>query len=377
MNLAFFDTIPWDYDAGTAFERPLGGTQSAACYLSIALAARGHSVSLYTSTTTPRVYEGVKCSAYRTIPRNTFASHDAVIVCNGPADICHYLRPQISPQGRLILWVEHAHDQPVLSALSKPEVQAGWDLIVCVSRWQCESMQRHFGLEPNRVLIIRNAIGPAFTNLFPDETAFALAKSSAPVLAYTSTPYRGLGLLASLFPEVRRLDSRLRLRVFSSMKAYGQDESEDPYTRLYAQCRSTPGIEYVGAIPQPMLAESLKSATILAYPNTFPETSCIAVMEAMAAGLMIVTSDLGALPETTMGTGALVPFPPTAWDLPIYVRAYTDQLIASLRKRGRDPRQFSSAMWKQVRAVTTQCIWPVRAAEWEQMLQSRVGSVLI
>ena len=42
MNWVFLDFIRWDYDVATPRERPLGGSQSALCYLAAALARRGH-----------------------------------------------------------------------------------------------------------------------------------------------------------------------------------------------------------------------------------------------------------------------------------------------------------------------------------------------
>ena len=45
MRLAFVDPIDWDYTVQTAFERPLGGSQSALCYLTAALLAEGMSYS--------------------------------------------------------------------------------------------------------------------------------------------------------------------------------------------------------------------------------------------------------------------------------------------------------------------------------------------
>ena len=44
MKIVFFDPVNWDYSPITPFQRPLGGTQSAVCYLSTALAKLGHQV---------------------------------------------------------------------------------------------------------------------------------------------------------------------------------------------------------------------------------------------------------------------------------------------------------------------------------------------
>jgi glycosyltransferase involved in cell wall biosynthesis len=53
-----------------------------------------------------------------------------------------------------------------------------------------------------------------------------------------------------------------------------------------------------GRVSQEKLAEEMLSAGVWLYPTWFHETSCITAMEAQAAGLRIVTSPIGALPET-------------------------------------------------------------------------------
>jgi glycosyltransferase involved in cell wall biosynthesis len=368
VNLAFFDVINWDYDAGTPYERPLGGSQSALSYLAAALGARGHAVTMFSSTTRPRTFQGVKCQSNLPLNPAQFAAFDALIVLNGPADICLALRPHLPAGCRLILWTQCSFDQPAMFPLKRPEVRKEWDTIVCVSQWHAAAMQREYGLDPHRIAVIRNAIAPAFVNLYADAAELARAKTAQAVLTYTSTPFRGLDVLLSVFPDVHRHDPRASLHVYSSLKVYGQDEDGDPYVRLYATCRSSQGVEYHGSLVQSDLAAALKPAMILAYPNTFAETSCIAVMEAMAAGLLVVTSDLGALPETTMEMGVLVPGPRHPGDLEVFARNYRDRLVATMQEIARHPQQHWSARWEQVQAMTTRFTWPVRAAEWEQLL---------
>ena len=183
------------------------------------------------------------------------------------------------------------------------------------------------------------------------------AKGSRLILSYTSTPFRGLDVLIHVFPEVRREFADAELQVFSSMKVYQQDEPGDGYEPIYNWCRQTTGVRYVGSVPQPRLAEELKSATILAYPNTFPETSCIAVMEAMAAGLLVVTSDLGALPETTMGFGRLVAPAADQAGMTGFMERFVDRLKGVLRDRAAAPTEFAAGRFEQVEAINTRCTW--------------------
>jgi glycosyltransferase involved in cell wall biosynthesis len=121
-------------------------------------------------------------------------------------------------------------------------------------------------------------------------------------------------------------------------------------------------------VPQPRLAEELKAVSILAYPNTFAETSCIAVMEAMAAGLMVVTTDLGALPETTMNFGALVAPCTGPEDLRDFALRFLERLRGVLRDRAADPAGFAAARLEQVQAVNAECTWRRRAAQWEEAI---------
>ena len=64
MRLCISDSVPWDYNVETPYHRAFGGMQSAACYLSAALAKQGHEVSLLTHTNRPGTWLGVECLSW-------------------------------------------------------------------------------------------------------------------------------------------------------------------------------------------------------------------------------------------------------------------------------------------------------------------------
>ena len=61
MKIGFLDTYTWDYNIETPYCKPLGGTQSAICYLAEALAAQGNEVFLLNNTSESGMWRGVDC----------------------------------------------------------------------------------------------------------------------------------------------------------------------------------------------------------------------------------------------------------------------------------------------------------------------------
>jgi len=172
--------------------------------------------------------------------------------------------------------------------------------------------------------------------------------------------------LLTAFPAIRAAVPDCRLRVYSSMGVYQVSGAADDYRVLYDLARALPGSEYVGSLPQTALAEALAETDILAYPNTFSETSCISVMEAMAAGCLVVTSNLGALPETTAGFGIMMD---AFSDVVTMAREFTKVLVGAIQLAREKPDRFEDGLRRQQAHARAAYNWAIRAQEWEQALE--------
>lgn len=377
MRVCFIDFANWDYDVSSPLTRPLGGSQSAMCYLAVEMAKAGHQVTVVTgSTKSAGIVMGVEClgshpSQYPTIPQQVF---DAVIALNAPGH-GRSLRAVLPSSTRLILWTQHAANQPVMRLrLSDAEHRDAWDDIVCVSNWQRDDVIAKFGIGQDRVTVIRNAIAPAFEALFTSHSDLVAAKDNDTLrLAYTSTPYRGLKLLSDIFRPYRAINPDAALEVYSSMAVYMEDAAadRDKFAAIYDAVSETDGAELIGSLPQPELAQQLRGAHILAYPNAFPETSCISVMEALAAGMRVVTSDLGALPETCEGFAQLVPISIEIDDVNASIAVnngadYTAEFVHALMRS----TYTTAGLWDQVAHMNLHHTWAIRARQWTEYLNA-------
>ena len=362
FKIAFVDPSQGDYTVETPRKRPLGGSQSALCYLAEELAAAGLAVTLVNGTSTPGTRRGVRCVPVGSVSLDHLGTFDMVVLLNGCAvPFLTRLRAVLGGGRKLILWTQHAADEPAMRLLADPEARACWDGFVFVSRWQMAGCIEAFGLDPTRCRVLRNGVAPAFGGLFASGTDILAVKPWPPVLAYTSAPFRGLDVLLDSVPLIRAAVPGARLRVFSSLEGYQVPIEKDPYTDLYRRCRETEGVEYVGALPQEDLAQALREVTCLAYLNRFAETSCIAVLEALAAGCLVLSSDLGALSESCAGFARLLPVPA---DPAEHARRFAEAASTLLAERMAHPAAVGQRLRRQVERANAELTWPARARDW-------------
>lgn len=200
-----------------------------------------------------------------------------------------------------VFWNQLSYDQEAVQWMSDPKNIELVDQIVFVSHWQAERFRQLFGIPGFKTQVIKNAcIG------VPERVS---GPRNQIKICYTSTPWRGLDILLKAWEILQPADCELH--VFSSCKIYGPEFSnsaESQYQDLYDKCENLEGVVYRGSIPNADLRQELSDFDILAYPNTFEETSCISVIDALSSGLRVVTSNIGALPETTEGWARIYPY---------------------------------------------------------------------
>ena len=86
--------------------------------------------------------------------------------------------------------------------------------------------------------------------------------------------------------KVINLDN-VELNVCSSTIIYGKKFDSTigkKYEDLFNECKNTKNINYHGYLENKKIVELLKKIHIFSYPSIWPETSCLAAIESMAAG---------------------------------------------------------------------------------------------
>ena len=193
-----------------------------------------------------------------------------------------------------ILWQQNSYDQSNLAPWFKDkDNHKKYDWYVFNSHWCYEKFRMMFDIPTHKSLVIKNAIDKIEPRKLDHNVGDPIK------LIYTSTPWRGLNVLLAAMQLVN--NKNVHLDVYSSTKVYGdqfKSANDKQFESLYEQAKALHNVSYIGYKPNEFIKDNLKNYHMFVYPNIWEETSCIAAIEAMAAGLYCVTTDYGALFET-------------------------------------------------------------------------------
>mgnify|MGYP001242166356 CR=1 FL=1 len=191
-----------------------------------------------------------------------------------------------------ILWCHHYIDQPSIQLLKNENLVNLLDAIVFVSDWQKNEFLNYFNLPKEKCHVIKNAI---------NIKTIKKNKSKDKIkLIYTSTPWRGLNVLANSILYLNKIRNDFHLDVYSSTEIYGEkfhNENKKFFVNFFKELEKIPNINSYGYIQNKDVIMKLNDADIFVYPTTSNETFCIAALEALAMGCLTFTTNWGAFKE--------------------------------------------------------------------------------
>lgn len=277
--------------------------------------------------------------------------------------ICSRVRELEEDKPR-ILWLHDLPNDPESAKISDPEWRKQFDRIVCVSHWQMQQYNMVKGLPYNESTVLLNAIQPFE---FREQETFSANKPIR--LIYHSTPHRGLDILIAVFEALcdHNPDLNIELDVYSSFKLYGWEERDKQYETLYEKCRQHPKINYHGSQPNEVVRAALHKADIFAFPSIWPETSCLCLMEAMAAGCLCVHPNLAALPETAANWTFMYQYDE---DIKTHANKFYEYMLHAIKLV--QENKLESHLRNQAGYANLYYTWTSRQSQWKNLIKQVV-----
>lgn len=373
MKIALIDPNNLVYTAQSALEIAMGGAESANSLLARELAQQGHQVYLYGQSETAWSLAGVTG-----LPRQALnaehleaQSFDLLIELSGP-EVLPALRSELDKLSKgpaCILWVHRSWQDTNLRQQDWGRLQQLYDRCVFVSVQQERSFVRRFDLNPDWHQVIPNGLNPLVAELFKDQAELSQSKAfegSGLRLIYAAGPHKGLELIPYVYKPFQRTYPQASLEVYSSSRELYQSEKEDP-----GLLKALPGLQALGVNCQGMLAPpdyalALKKSHILLYPGYLHEDTCaLVVLEAMAAGCLVIASNKGALTETAGVFGMFSPYQ-QAEELQ---KQFLQQMLKAAKAIQNGGQDYLDFCWRQRRYICSRHDWERVAQDWQELFR--------
>jgi glycosyltransferase involved in cell wall biosynthesis len=267
---------------------------------------------------------------------------------------------ELDPDKKKILWLHDLPNDPEAAHLADASQRKRFDKIVCVSDWQMQLYNLISAVPYSECVVIKNAIEP----IQIDKKEF----DGTVRLIYHTTPHRGLEILIPVFEELCKIHDDIHLDVYSSFKIYGWEERDRQFDELFDRCRSNEKITYHGSVSNEEIREALVRSHIFAYPSIWPETSCLAAIEAFSAKNIVVCPNYAALPETSAGFAMMYPFTENKNHHAVQFAHTLNNAINSVKEN----KNLETYLDFQKQYFDYFYGWEKRKLEWQNLLTSLV-----
>jgi Glycosyltransferase len=345
MTIAFYcphSLEPW---TSRNLKSGIGGSEAAVIHLSREFATLGHSVRIYNSVKAPETLEGVEW-----LPADTpIDPVDLLIVWRYPAAIQEELKGVQAT--KKVLWM---HDMTPEKELL-PYMYLYEQIVV-----QSAFHRAFYPAIPDE----RISIQPSGIDLGLVEGTF---KRDPWKIVYCSNYDRGLLVLLENWTQLKLSFPRLQLYVLygwntmDALAARGDARVQAEYKHFKQYVEDLfdqKGIHHLGRRSHKELLRHLEEAQVLAYPCIYPETLCLTVLQAQAAGAVPVVVPSGALAETVKSGFITKPA--------VSQQEYLELLAHALQ----NPDEVAAEREKGAKLMREQYGWPTIAGQWLSLVES-------
>ena len=343
---------------GDALEKgALGGAETCFIQMAEALAALGHEVLALNNCLAPMDRAGVSWRPLRgSLPLLANQSFDVMVVSRFFGFFSLPIKSRLK-----VLWNHDTLDDARALRAIHDEI----DLFLVLSEFHRDNYLTRLPQLDDRTVVTRNGLD--FDLL--DQGA-AGAEKIPGKLIYASRPERGLRvLLESIWPRLRRARPDLRLHVCGYVV---EDSLLDPavkdlHKHLAALIDRDNSIVNLGALSKMDYYRHLAQSEIMVYPSTFPEVSCLAVLEAQALGTAVMATDAFALSESVAVPEFKIPGR-------AQTEHYQDRFVDRALRLLADPAWAASLAQKAKERVRSKHSWRKIASEWLRIFDLAIKS---